>query len=87
MGGYRKLVFQANKLLTRWYESGCRTVAECRARFEADEEEKKREREKERRAKKTEAKPHDTYSDFDPEEALRLALERSFGSDDDEENS
>jgi len=87
MGGYRKLVFQANRLLTRWYETGCRTVAECRARFEADEEEKKRERDKSKREKKASTKPLDTYSDFDPEEALRLALERSFGSDDDDENS
>ena len=83
MGGYRKLVSQANKLLTRWYESGCRTVQDCRARFEADEAEKKRERETVKREKKSSEKPRDTYSDFDPEEALRLALERSFGSDDD----
>ena len=87
MGGYKRLVFQANRLLTRWYETGCRTAAECRARFEADEEEKKRERDNEKRTKRTETKPRDTYSDFDPEEALRLALERSFGSDDDDENS
>ena len=87
MGGYKRLVFQANRLLTRWYETGCRTVADCRARFEADEEEKKRERDKEKRERKAETKPRDNYSDFDPEEALRLALERSFGSDDDDENS
>ena len=86
MGGYKKLVFQANRLLTRWYETGCRTVADCRMRFEADEEEKKQNRQTEKRDKKA-AKPRDTYSDFDPEEALRLALERSFGSDDDNENS
>lgn len=87
MGGYKRLVFQANRLLTRWYETGCRTVAECRERFEADEEEKKRERDKEKRERKSESKPHDNYSDFDPDEALRLALERSFGSDDDDENN
>ena len=87
MGGYRKLVLQANKLLTRWYETGCRTVQDCRARFEADEAEKKRERENAKREKKTAEKPRDTYSDFDPEEALRLALERSFGSDDDDDNT
>jgi DNA replication protein DnaD len=83
MGGYKKLVFQANRLLTRWHESGCRTVSECRARFEEDEAEKKRERDNAKREKKSAEKPRDTYSDFDPEEALRLALERSFGSDDD----
>ena len=86
MGGYKKLVFQANRLLTRWYETGCRTVADCRARFEEDEAEKKRERENSKREKKAAEKPRDTYSDFDPEEALRLALERSFGSDDDDDN-
>ena len=84
MGGYKKPVFQANRLITRWYETGCRTVAECRARFEADEEEKKAARESERKEKKAASKPIDKYSDFDPEEALRLALERSFGSDDEE---
>ena len=84
MGGYKKLVFQANRLITRWYETGCRTVAECRARFEEDEAEKKREREAERKEKKAAAKPLDKYTDFDPEEALRLALERSFGSEDEE---
>jgi DNA replication protein DnaD len=87
MGGYKRLVFQANRLLTRWYETGCRTVADCRMRYEADEAEKKQSRDAEKREKKAAAKPRDTYSDFDPEEALRLALERSFGSDDDEENS
>ncbi len=86
MGGYKKLVFQANRLLTRWYDTGCRTVADCRARFEEDEAEKKRERENNKREKKAAEKPRDTYSDFDPEEALRLALERSFGSDDDDDN-
>ncbi len=69
-----------DKLLTRWYESGCRTVAECRARYESDEAERKNKKDKERKtAKKSPEKEKPRYGDFDAEAAFLKALERSYG--------
>ncbi len=69
----------ADKLLTRWFEAGCRTVSDCRAIYEADEAEKKAKRDAEKQ-KKAPAKPKkERYGDFDPEEAFLKALERSYG--------
>ena len=84
MGGYKKLVAKANELLKRWHETGCKTVRECRERFEQDQAEAKSAREAERKDKRATAKPRDTYSDYDPDEALRLALQRSFGTEEDD---
>ena len=75
-----------DKLLSDWSEHGCRTLAECEARYaerkaELDSEiQKKREDTEKRRPKKS----GDTksakvkYGDFDPEEAFKIALARSF---------
>ena len=67
----------ADKLLSRWYETGCRTVADCRSRYEADEEEKKAK--KTPQTEKKTAKKTERYGDFDAEEAFLKALERSYG--------
>lgn len=67
----------ADKLLTRWYETGCRTLSECKARYEADQSEKKNKKEA-IKANKTE-KETTRYGNFDPEEAFLKALERSYG--------
>ena len=75
----------ADKLLARWYESGCRTLAECRARYEADEAEKKSKKENEKQKKVTPKPKKERYGDFDPEEAFLKALERSYGEDFSEE--
>lgn len=72
----------ADKLLTRWYETGCRTLAECKARYEADKAEKKKTHETEKRAYNK--KPAERYGDFDPEEAFMKALNRSYGDSDKE---
>lgn len=67
----------ADKLLTRWYESGCRTLSECKARYEEDEAEKKSKKES---AKNSKAEKKTTrYGNFDPEEAFLKALQRSYG--------
>ena len=72
----------ADKLLTRWYESGCRTLSECKARYTADEAEKKDKKAEAANAKtgapqkKQEQK---RYGNFDPKEAFMKALERSYG--------
>ena len=69
----------ADKLLTRWYETGCRTLAQCRERYEADELEKKAKKDS-KKAKSSENKK-ERYGDFDVEEAFLKALERSYGED------
>lgn len=76
----------ADKLLTRWYETGCRTLQECRARYEADEEEMKQQKnyQKSSKPKKQEA---EQYGNFDTDYAFMKAIERSYGSlDDDDED-
>ena len=73
----------ADKLLTRWYESGCRTLADCKARYEADEADKKAKKDS---AKEKKAAPKkQRYGDFDAEEAFLKALERSYGENFSEE--
>ena len=78
-------------ILTRWHECGCKTLAECIARSETDkaaiDEEKARERESRKKAREG-AQTTPRYGAFDAEEALAMALKRSYGSlaDDDEED-
>ena len=75
-----------DKLLTDWHAAGCKTLTECEARYEEHKREQDREA-KEKREKldarrgerKTKEKPR--YGDFDPEEAFKLALARSFADD------
>ena len=69
----------ADKLLTRWFESGCRTLAECKEQYGKDEEKKKAKKAAESKGKKIEKKPGVRYGDFDPDEAFLKALERSYG--------
>ena len=74
-------VSYADKLLTRWYETGCRTILECRARYEADQEEKKNKKSS-LKEKKPPKSPAERYGDFDAEKAFLKALERSYGTSD-----
>lgn len=76
----------ADKLLTRWYECGCRTLAECKERYEADETEKKIKKEAEAKEKKSQKKTVTRYGDFDPDEAFLKALERSYGTSETKDN-
>ena len=69
----------ADKLLTRWFEAGCRTLAECKEQYVKDEEEKKAKKTTESKDKKSQKKPSARYGDFDPDEAFMKALERSYG--------
>lgn len=72
-----------HKLLTGWHEAGCKTVEECRAKCELDKAELA-----ERKNKSTKSKPKEEktpkYADFDSEDALMKALERSYGEDTDD---
>ena len=72
----------ADKLLTRWYETGCRTLSDCKARYLADEAEKKDKKSAQTSSKSTsyQKKPEQKrYGNFDPKEAFMKALERSYG--------
>ena len=71
-----------DKLLSDWHDNGCKTLLDCENRYEevrrlresGNEEGKKNPQPK--REKKEKQKPR--YGDFDPEEAMKLALARSF---------
>ena len=78
-----------DKLLCDWHEHGCTTLGECETRYaerkaelEAEAEKKSVDNEKRRSSKKTETTSKVKYGDFDPEEAFRIALSRSFGDAD-----
>lgn len=74
-------------LLERWHECGCKTLEDCKRQAESDRariaEEKRRDSTVPQRTKKSEA-PAPRFGDFDPNEALKRAIEKSFakyGSD------
>lgn len=77
-----------DKLLMDWSEKGCTTLADCERRYserkaEIDlEMQKKREDMEKRRPTKTAEKKSVgvKYGNFDPEEAFKIALSRSFDS-------
>ena len=72
----------ADKLITRWHETGCRTLSDCKARYQADEAEKKDKKADVANAKKASQQqkaPQKRYGNFDPKEAFMKALERSYG--------
>ena len=76
----RGYVKYADRLLTGWFEAGCRTLEECKRRYEEDKNERmsKNSPTKEKTATK---KSKERYGDFDPDEAFMKALERSFGKE------
>ena len=69
-----------DKVLTTWYEAGCRTISECRKKSEEIKFDFSKKREKKDSAKKNAEKPR--YGDFDVKDAFKRALERSYGSND-----
>ena len=78
----RRYMQYMDTVLTSWYNAGCKTVAECIAQSEAD---KPKAQEPQKRTARVEAeKPR--YGDFDVHEAFKLALERSYGADADDDD-
>lgn len=72
----------ADKLLTRWFEAGCRTLKDCRECYENDEAERKNAT-KEKKLNLQNKKPQkQRYGDFDVEDAFMKALERSYKDSD-----
>lgn len=72
--GASRIPTYMNKLLTVWYGKDLHTPTACRADYEAG-------RETYTKAEKPSKKNVTRQGNFDPEEAFRLALERSYGSD------
>ncbi len=76
-------------LLTRWHECGCKTAEDCEGRWQEDRLKIQEERKRENSQKHNESKsksPAPKFGDFDPGEALKRAIERSYAkyADDDE---
>ncbi len=81
-----------DKLLTDWHENGCRTAEQCERRYEAvmlqkqaQEASARAERAEAKRTASRAAAAKPRYGDFDPEEAMRRAIERSYKSGDGEQ--
>ena len=69
----------ADKLLTRWNECGCHTLAECKAQYEKDEEERKQKQDESREATPSRRREKkDRYGSFNVEDAFLKALDRSY---------
>ncbi len=64
-----------DKLLTAWHTAGVRTLSECET-YEAEHRDEHTAKGAEKKAKKTKER----VGTFDPEEAFRLALARSYGN-------
>ena len=88
--GHRRFDY-IDKLLTDWWETGCKTLDDCQKRYEAVEIIRENEA---KEKKKTQAsyspkpkKDAPRYGDFDPEEAFRLAVARSYPAEKSGENN
>ena len=82
--GAGKLSFPyMDKILSDWYESGCKTLEECIARSNETKSVLKTEKSACGKPKATPKKKTPRYGDFDPEEALKRALDRSFAKSED----
>jgi DnaD/phage-associated family protein len=77
----RRYMQYMDTVLTAWHNAGCKTVAECLAQSEA--EKPKQEAPEKRQSRREAEKPR--YGDFDVNEAFRVALERSYGKDIDDD--
>ncbi len=74
-----------DSILTGWHNAGCRTVADCREKAEADR--LRRESEKGEQKKRTKTTPETPrYGNFDINEAFNNAVARSFGVEEEGEN-
>lgn len=72
-----------NTILTEWHDAGCKTLEECRAKINTRKSDniKKANNNSQKTKKSTEAETP-KYTDFNSEDALLRALERSYGESD-----
>ncbi len=69
-----------DSILTGWHEAGCKTLEECRARVNIRKQERaKKANNSSQKSKKTVEAETPKYADFNSEDALMRALERSYG--------
>lgn len=69
-----------NSILTEWYSSGCKTLEECRAKISIRKSDNtKKANNNSQKNKKTATAETPKYADFNSEDALMRALERSYG--------
>ncbi len=80
--GVRNLVSYVNKLLCAWHEAGCRTLNECREKYESDEREKALSRQTKKSTEPKKKTEEERHGAFDVNDAFMKALERSYGNDD-----
>lgn len=69
-----------DRMLTIWHEAGCKTIAECKAKLEADRAQKQTEKTPKKQSKSKPETPR--YGEFDAKDAFMKALERSYGKED-----
>ena len=69
-----------NSILTEWHSAGCKTLEECRAKINTRKHDNtKNANNSSQKARKTTAADTPKYTDFNSEDALMRALERSYG--------
>lgn len=75
-----------DKIITEWYNGGCKTLEECKSQNEKFKEDRRTENTQSSDAPKNRRKQKEKprYGNFDVSEAFARALERSYGSSDDE---
>ena len=71
-----------DSILTGWHESGCKTLDECRTRVNIRKQERaKKVNNSSQKSKKSTDAETPKYADFNSEDALMRALERSYGEE------
>ena len=68
-----------NSILTTWHESGCKTLEACRAMVDSRKHENSKKANNSQKTKKSATAETPKYADFNSEDALMRALERSYG--------
>jgi DNA replication protein DnaD len=73
-----------DSILTSWHEAGCKTLEECKAReaMHKQANSTKNANKTSQKSKKTVEAETPKYTDFNSEDALMRALERSYGDSD-----
>ncbi|MBQ1260652.1 MAG: DnaD domain protein, partial [Clostridia bacterium] len=76
--GKRSVGFM-DKILSRWYECGCKTLEECHRQNELDRESIEREKKEKAATRQKKTPKKESYGSFSAEDALEAALLRSYG--------
>ena len=72
-----------NTILAGWHDAGCKTLEECRAKINTRKHENdKKANNSSHKSKKTVEADVPKYADFNSEDALMRAIERSYGASD-----